>query len=482
MARRAVKDNREVSVVATVQFSGLASGIDSQSLIDAIIEAREAVNRSRRSEIEYLQGENDSLEELRTKLIALHDLVDQFRTSNGGGVTKKATSSSSTVATAVAGSTASNASLTLTSTALARTATGSIYHGAATYTATSSVFDATATGTGEITILVGTGSNQVTITASSIGATTTVQEVVDKINNDSDASGKIVATAVNVGTSSNPSYKIALTGQQAGTDLGTVAVSFGGLSGSIAYDNSAQATNASFTIAGINGTITRATNSISDVIPGMTFQLLSAGTATITVGDDADGTQEKISQIVEAYNDVVEYISEHDEITRQENGLGATNSFGSLAKTDVDDDFLSYFRTNLSAASASSGSAVTAFSEMGLSTNRDGTLAFDEEAFQIAMGDDSAGVGEVLVDFADSVAGVSGTIYQFTKIQGFIDNAIDANNDKINNLGDAIERVERASRALRENLQGQFSRLEALSAELQSTQATLTGILAGLNA
>ena len=92
--------------MALIQFSGLASGIDSAALIDALVEARESSNELRRSEIEFLNSENDALEELNTKILALNDLVDQFRTINGGGVKKEANTSDATVATAADASSA----------------------------------------------------------------------------------------------------------------------------------------------------------------------------------------------------------------------------------------------------------------------------------------------------------------------------------------------------------------------------------------
>ncbi len=468
--------------MAAIQFSGLASGIDSAALIDAIIEARESANVLRRAEVEHIESENSALGELKTKLLALSDLIEPFRTVNGGGLSKKTNSSTATVATAAASTSAVNGSYTLTVSSLADTATGSIYHNSTTYASTSDVFDSTATGTGEITILVGTGSDQVNITVSNITATTTVQEVVDAINSDSDANGRLTAAAVNIGTSASPNYKIALTSQQAGTAKGTISVSFSALSASILYDNSDPATNAQFTIAGINGTITRATNSVSDVISGVTFQLLSNGATTISVSDDADTTADRVNEIVEAYNDIVQYINENDVITREEDADGSSPIFGSLAKTRVDDDFVTQFKSIISEAESTDGTSVAILADLGITTNRDGTLDFDADTFKSAMGQDTTGAAQLLRDFADQAGGISGTIYQFTKIQGYIDVAVEWNNEAVDNLNSAIAQLERVTAKLRENLEGQFSRLESVMAELQNKQQTLSSVLAGIQA
>src|SRR5262245_11833345 len=107
------------------QFSGLASGIDSSSLIDAIIAAREKQNDVRRADIDHLNSENDALTELNTKFLALNDLIDKFRSANGGGIQKKTSSSDATIATASATAGANNSTTHLTITSVAAAATAS---------------------------------------------------------------------------------------------------------------------------------------------------------------------------------------------------------------------------------------------------------------------------------------------------------------------------------------------------------------------
>lgn len=458
------------------QFSGLASGIDSKALIDAIVEARELVNEKRRSEIEHLNSENDALEELNTKFLALNDLIDPLRTANSGGLTKKASSSDPTVATAIVGSNATNAAYGLSVLTVANAATGSFTNSYASgSTAVSTA------GSGNVTVTVGLGADQVVITAAVTQNVTTLDQLVSAINNDANASGRVAAAAVNVGTTASPSYKLVLTTLQQGTAEGTLALAadpaLTELSGLTTIE---QATDATFTIDGISGTITRATNAVDDVISGMTFNLTKAGDTTITVGNDADTTADTMDEIVSAFNEIVDYINENDQITRDDSSSEGAVIYGSLAKTRIDNDFLSFFRSAISSATASGGTSVTSMSEIGLSTNRDGTIEFDADAFKSAVGEDPIGVGEVLNSFADSVAGVSGSIYQFTKLQGFIDVGEQANNDEIDNLNEAIAGVERQTAKLRQSLERQFANLESVTSRLQSQQSALSGVLAGL--
>lgn len=474
------------------QFSGLASGIDSTKLIDAIIAARETTNQIRRDNISHIQSENDAFDDLNTKLLNLNSLIDKFRTVNNGGVSKKAISSDATIATATAGASASNTSFVVTSvTSIANVATVSFND---VYASLSSPLAPNAVGTVTIGVDVGTGANLKSIDIG-ITSATTIDQYVSAFNAHANAIGNIVATEVNVGTTSSPSYRVVFTSLKSGTDLGTVAFdipgsgSFGGQNDLQSRDTSRQATNAVFTLSGISSSITRSTNSISDVLPGVTLNLFKTGTnTTISIGDDADATSDDVEAIVTAFNDIVKFIGQNDTITRNTSSsssgavgsLGATNIFGSLAKTRVDNDFLSQFRDTLAAASSTSGGAVTSFADLGLSTNRDGTITFDSVKFKTAVGTDSNGAAQVLRSFADSATGFQGTLTQFTQIFGFIDTAQNSNNDQITNLTQQIDDLERQSAKIRESLVRQFAKLESITAGLQSQQAALTASLSAL--
>ncbi len=462
--------------MAIAQFSGVASGIDSASLIDAIIEAKESVNILRRNEIDALDAENSALEELNTKLLALDEVIDKFRTINGGGVSKKASSSDSTVATAVVGASAVNASYSLTVTSVADTATGSFDHqyGASTdYVSTS--------GSGDVTISVGSGAEQVDITVAVTANSTTLDAFAAALNSDENNEGLVHASVVNIGTSSAPDYRLLFTTLHQGTARGQLALAADVAITELAASSIDLATNAVFSIQGIGDAITRETNAVSDVISGVTFQLTKAGSANISISTDPDGTADAFNEIVNAYNDIVSYINENDLVERVEEDEEATNVYGSLAKTRIDDDFLAAFKMALLETDAENGTAVTSMAELGISTNRDGTISIDTDKFKEAVGNDPTGATEILNGFADAVSGTSGVIYQYTKFNGFIDLAQLGNENEIKNISDTIKALERRTDSLRSTMEKSFARLETIVGDLQSQQQALSGILAGLS-
>ena len=120
----------------------------------------------RKAQVTELTDQSDTLTELKDKLRGLNDLVDKFRSANAGGLAKKASSLDPSVATAVVSSGANNSSYNLTVTSLANTATGSFNQ---SYTSATSAISAAG---GDITVTVGTGSEQVVITKTVTSSTT----------------------------------------------------------------------------------------------------------------------------------------------------------------------------------------------------------------------------------------------------------------------------------------------------------------------
>ncbi|MCC6931768.1 MAG: flagellar filament capping protein FliD [Deltaproteobacteria bacterium] len=464
--------------MSTIQFTGLASGIDSKSLIDALVEARSVNNVKRRNDIDFLNSESDALEQLNTKLLALNDLVDQFRSSNGGGLKKKVTSANTEIATASAGSNAVNSSFSLTVNDLAQNASASFDE---SYTATTNYVSTS--GSGNVTFTVGTGADQKTVTVAVTANSTTVGQFVDSINNAANSSGRLSATVINTETDSSPDYRIMISTLKQGTEEGQLAISADvGIIElqSDTLDASTNAKNASVSVTGISGAIERSNNTISDLIPGVTIQLVSEGATTISISDDTENTLDLMNQIVEAYNDIVDYVDENDFIDRKESGNKVALTYGTLAKTRVDDDFLFDFRSAISTAESANGTTATKMSELGISTNRDGTITLDEDTFKEAIAEDSVGAQELISDFADSIAGVDGLIYEYTKFQGTIDNAKEANDSEIKVLNDSINQLERTLEKYRETLQMQYSRLESTIGRMQSEGSSLSSAIQSL--
>jgi flagellar hook-associated protein 2 len=468
-------------MASALSFSGLASGIDSQAIIDSTVaSARLARVQPNQKKVGELEETNTGLESLETKLDALRTTLQPFSSLSGGGVSKLGSSSRESVVSATATAAASNGSYDITVNSLAKNHTFSYNF---TFSSTTTPFQNTlgggeAVGDRTVTFKVGTGSNQETVNVVITNGTYSATQFVTDFNN---AATKAEASLVNVGTEASPSYKIVINSMYEGTEKGLIVETSHGaaLPNTAAYTESA-ATNSSIDIDGI-GTVTRGTNSISDVIPGVTFNLQSAGgsTATIKVQEDAAATTAKLQDFVDAFNDIVKFVQENNQVIRDESGAEVTNVFAPLSGTRTDDNALSALRTAIGSAVASGGSVIRVFSDLGITTERDGRLKFDTAKLQSALSSEPSSVSSIIQGFADSVALTGGTIDMYTRFNGLLDLSINNNKSLISELnrriGDAEKQIQRTADALKQR----YARLESLMSKLQQQQSSLSGALGG---
>lgn len=270
--------------VADVSHQFLGSCLrrnDSNSLIDAILsQQRKAQVNPLKRQVTELEDTNTSYGELSSLLSKLQGVAGKFRVLNGSALSKTASSSNEAVSTALAGNAALNGTYALSVSQLATAAT---YSFADRFSDSSSVINGTinngaAAADRTVTVTIGTGANQESV-AVELTNTSTADDFVRSFNTASDSAE---ASLVNVGTSSSPSYAIVINSVNQGVDKGQIGVAVGSevqtagagafLTGSATLN---QAQNSQFTLSGISGTISRSTNSVSDVIQGVTFNLQS---------------------------------------------------------------------------------------------------------------------------------------------------------------------------------------------------------------
>ena len=128
----------------------------------------------------------------------------------------------------------------------------------------------------------------------------------------------------------------------------------------------------------LNGiTINRATNTLKDVINGVTISLNEiTGTSTSISGKfSADLAIEKFSEFVNYINETKQFLSN---LTKRDNNGSGDNIFAADANIK---SILSQFNNLTRSPISGFGTNDYYLSELGVMTNRDGTLALDEEKF-----------------------------------------------------------------------------------------------------
>jgi flagellar hook-associated protein 2 len=466
-----------------INFAGLASGIDSEGLIEATAKVQRQVRiEPKETKITEYEETNSALSELKTKLTELQSILRNFTSLSGGIIAKQASSTDESILTAAASKNAQAGSYSLTVSQIAKTGTGSLSSSSQTYSTSSAVINSSinngaAVADRRVRVEVGLGSEKETVDIE-LTNTTTLDQFVTQYNS---TATKSVATVINVGTTASPDYQIMIASNNQGTEQGTLAFTVGSevtTAGSGAFNDNTidQATNAQFTMNGVGGTITRTSNTVSDLITGVTFNISATGTATVNIGNDTTTSTSSINEFVEKYNEIVVFINENNTITREEDGEDSKNIFAALAKTRVDDNSLTSLRSAISNTSVTS-TTVTIFAAMGIVTERDGTLKIKEDELETALNTEPNAVNNLFKSFSDTTSLTGGTIDNFIRFNGLIDVSINGNKTQITNLNDQITRSEQIISAMEAQLRARFARLEGLIGNLQNQQQSLSSIL-----
>ncbi|MEW6243572.1 MAG: flagellar filament capping protein FliD [Bacillota bacterium] len=133
----------------------------------------------------------------------------------------------------------------------------------------------------------------------------------------------------------------------------------------------------------INGLeVTRDSNVLSDVVPGLTFTLLNANNleTTITVSADHDHTISRLREFIDAYNDTLSWV-------------GTNLGTGSLSGDSVLRRIEMNLRAMASFVLGDEASPFRVLRDVGLSTiDKKGLLQLDDAALRKALETDAAGV------------------------------------------------------------------------------------------
>jgi flagellar hook-associated protein 2 len=238
------------------------------------------------------------------------------------------------------------------------------------------------------------------------------------------ADAGVTATILNDGTA----YRLVVTSKDTGVANAvriTVADSDGnntdmnGLS-RLAYDGrtpsgvanmvqTVAAQNARALVDGIQ--ISKASNSFSDVIEGVTLNLLKENTpakTTVTVSRDTNAIQASVQSFVKAYNDLNKTITDltkYDAANKR-----ASTLTGDATVRSLQTRLRSVFNTALETA----GGGLTALSDIGISFQVDGTLKLDTSKLDKVLADSSKDISTLFA----AVAKPSDSLVSFTGSTG----------------------------------------------------------------
>ncbi len=351
------------TTTAANSLTGVGSGIDTTSLITGLVNADSGNLNALKTKQSSTQSAISTLSDISTTLGTLQSAVDALTTATGVG-SYSGTSSS----TAIAISTTGNAlpgSYSMSVTQLAREQR--------TYSATQAS-PSTALGmTGTLGIQIGS-----TTTNVNIASTDTLDQIASKIN----ASGARTGASVFF---DGTNYRLQIRGLDTGKDNAIAFTQTGFDLGLNVTANTAQ--KAQNSIVQIDGfAVERSTNQVVGAIQGVTLAL-SAPTTTpvdVTVASNPTGLETKIQAIVTAYNSVLSKINNAA-------GHGATKAGNSVLASDSTLRGITNRLSSTLQTVAGTGKYNT-LGSVGLSLQKDGTLALDSSKLEAALSADPSSV------------------------------------------------------------------------------------------
>lgn len=355
---------------------GAGSGVDikalAQGLANAEIEPRKAAVQAK---IDKSEAKISGYSAMMAVLDGFKEKVDAIDSTTDFASTSARISNSS-VASVTTSSLAAPATHSLEVHALARAQRSVSNAGYDNVTANINNGDAF-----RLTLTVGSGASEVKTDIDIAQGSTNPSAIVSAINQSSSGiTAQLLDTGV-VGSATR--YKIVLTGQMGSAKSFSVSTNAANADLTFATPAGQAAADASLTVNGV--TVTRSSNTVSDVVTGVTFDLQATNTgspASVQVTRDASGVKEKISGLVQAYNDMV---SDFGILTGPKSEDEEDVFSGALNGDSTARAVLSQIRQIFFGESETKGSAIRSFRDLGISVDREGVLTLDESMLDNAI-------------------------------------------------------------------------------------------------
>jgi len=369
-----------------IYFSGIASGTDFDTLINKLVEVEQTRvqtyvtwQQSWYDKVTAFQELNTALLSLRTTLKTM-DTVDEF-------LKKSAAVSNTDALSASASGEAENGTYTYSVKQLAQ---NKIMVTKAGYSSLTS----TVNSTGSAQSLVYTYGG--TTISNSIPAGATLTDVINIVNTNSSTTG-VRASSIYDGQN----YYLQIRGLDTGAE-NTLTISGAttvtGLTAS-SFVTTQENQDAMFKINNwplSNSYISRSTNTVTDVVTGLTFNFKSSGAGTIVVAVDTDAVLSNVNLFVTEVNEIRTMI---EELTKYDSSSQTAALLNGNYSLQMIDSIMENITASPGLGFNTTSDLYTSLSTLGLTTDADegsdtfGQIVLDEDVFTAALASDANAVG-----------------------------------------------------------------------------------------
>ena len=433
------------------QAGGLASGLDTTSIVNSIITSDSAAMTQAQTEQAAYQVQISTVATLTTKLQALQSAADALGITGLAPIRATSTYADFTVsgsAQSVGDSTVQVKTMALA--AKLRSGTGF----------SSSQTDAGLTGTLQFSIDgVTSPSTAITLTGQSLSA------IADAINKQVP---QVTASVVTDGSQYYLSVTRNSTGYATSDADPSDALAVVGTDPGFNFQTLQSAQNASLKVDNLQ--ITSQSNTIKGAIPGVTLNLNGqSNLATdVTFASDSSSSAASINSFISAYNDVVTTLNGE---LRPDPSLAASNN-------PLAGSFLLNIESSMQgllSQSVGGSGAVQTLSDLNVSLQDDGTLALDklpnQNTFAEAVAADPSGANKLFSTATTGIAALVDSLVakQTDPASGALVGETQVLNDSVSSLGDTIDYWQNYLDNERTRLTSEFTAMESTVATLNTT-------------
>lgn len=425
-----------------VSFSGLGSGIDTASIIEALM-------RIERLPIDRIESDKSRIRERQGVVQEINGLLGKLRDAAAAMYApqalkdKAASSGDDTVATASVGAQAASGTYNVVVTALAQAHT------------TASTAGPPLVAGQSLDITVGADGVSVAVEAGD-----SLQSFADRINGTADAG--VSASVIN--------DRLVLISKESGA-AGAIALG-GDAAAGFGFATTQAGQDAQATVNGL--AVTSAGNTIEGAINGVSLSLSKIGSTSITVGADNAASLKTAQAFVDAYNGLVGNVKKataYDAATENAGTLQGDQTISSLA---------GQLRGIAGSAVAGLGGAYDSLAQIGITAARDGTLTLDAGAFTAALtadpdavatvfghddGDAAIGAGDGIARQIQAFASTFSTDILSARLTGYT-SSLQRLDEKISGLEALMELKEQRLRAQWAAMEKAVSQFQAQGADL----------------
>ena len=444
--------------MADLSLGGLATGMDTDSIINQLVQLEQRPIYNYQQEISELEQTKGAWRDINTRLDNLESKITDLKLASTYN-SRTASSTNKDVVTATAANSANEANydITVNQVATAQRLIGERKTG----------FSAA----DDVITLNGTDVN--------ISAGDSLSDISSKINDaDSGYSASVIDDVLVIEAEKTGVENALLDGSDGSTptisDNNGILEDLGILDGTGNFTDEKAATDAKVEINGITG-ITSSSNEITEAVDGMTFNInpeaAAGSTATISVTKDTGKATKAVQAFVDQYNSVMGFMD-------SKSGYDAETEEGGILQGDGTVMRLQMRLRELVTSKVKETGDYQTLSSVGIEIDRDGVMSLDGAKLTEALENNP----EETMNLFQAESGTESYDGMAVRMDSYLDQVLQSNtgliprrldfyDTRIEGLNDDIADVQRKVEMTRERYVQQFAAMEKAISEMQSQQS-----------